>query len=1119
MSERFTKFNSNYLMRSQHQKTDLGTVLERDWVTTNGLNVLRFGAGRRIWYNSGNFVFTTSNIPTYHKKHKLTTEIKEWKWDDCKSADDTVNKVAPNFNSADLRDYAYYGSCVELIRATIEEIISDFPGRLVSTDERPSVYGENVGDVDNFNQIKDIKPITDNISYVEEGDIWYFYNGSKWIEAEKIVDEIQGKEKAGRKVGDVCYDLSDGQVKKCYSKEINGNEVLYFENFGIPTSKFKKYYAHEEGNFYAYDYSKKQFKETSDNVGLVDGFILENQFNIDLHHKKVILDKYDNPMRFMSQTWGKYCVIEDNGEPDDIVSFTITDEEEYECPSDNEGRILKNITIKTKSNKTYIINCYYVNRKIVYVYKPTHKEVIVIQPQQEYIDEYFFGLKGFKRQLLRQDSNPFYTNRFITPTEYNFNWYYPEKTYVWPSNGYCIDVTSSAFSSFIDKMYDLGQSFDELWSDNLYRSMTHESIKNFDWTYSREYYEGDEQDNIDGGERMQKILRIFGRVFDDVKVYIDSLKLVRNTTYDKRRNGPEALLSDENNMKGLDVISTISDDYDIDASITKDSLNSFVVGKDVCWPNKDEKSKHKKWYPTKNSNDVYVDVCDNEMMRRFLLSIKRMMQTKGTQQAIEMMFGMFGFGRGVDYDIEEEAYYTEKIILSDECVDGSMDGDSTHKGENWVNTPGVNWKEVNSHKKGDLAQEINLNKDLSRLYYDDTLSGIPLREVLLGRENTPYIVPYYDNTQLYDGNLIFQGKGGWGKFLKRNDQNPLDDCFDYQETLSYLHVVGTISDMLSINPYTVENNTIYYVVNLNDYSKYDENPPIDISKGVTMSHYFILINKYETHKLYSWKNIVVKNELDIEGKLQMVTDKSAFQEIFGVDETQDWAYNPDYLKSENPTDEEKLGTYIYAFAKMVYLDNILSTNVANNPHVGYGNYDDGKTFMEYMKLPFKYLIDNRNIENPSLGALAKKYDFGDFDKRVNDKIQLMNTRKVNGSVTDFVEYEIKGENINTKYKLSEPSYNTEKRWYINTKVLTITNLIKNSPLSYKVIEEIKKGDEIVYNKGAVLDGSEYNGLSAADKKKCVQHRLYDCYFKSIIMPYVMQVIPSTTILKLKNFSE
>ena len=389
----------------------------------------------------------------------------------------------------------------------------------------------------------------------------------------------------------------------------------------------------------------------------------------------------------------------------------------------------------------------------------------------------------------------------------------------------------------------------------------------------------------------------------------------------------------------------------------------------------------------------------------------------------------------------------------------------------------------------------------------------------MGRENTPYIVPYYDNTQLYDGNLIFQGKGGWGKFLKRNDQNPLDDCFDYQETLSYLHVVGTISDMLSINPYTVDNNTIYYVVNLNDYSKYDENPPIDISKGVTMSHYFILINKYETHKLYSWKNIVVKNELDIEGKLQMVKDISAFQEIFGVGETQDWAYNPDYLKSKNPTEEEQLGTYVYAFAKMVYLDNILSTNVANNPHVGYGNYDDGKTFMEYMKLPFKYLIDNRHIENPSLGALAKKYDFGDFDEKVNDKIQLMNTRKVNDSVTDFVKYEIDGENINTKYELSEPEYNTEKRWYINTKVLTITNLIKNSPLSYKVIEEIKKGDEIVYNKGAVLDGSEYNGLSNADKEKCVQHRLYDCYFKSIIMPYVMQVIPSTTILKLKNFSE
>ena len=187
MGKRFTKFNSNYLMRNQHQRTELGSILERDWVTTTGLNVLRFGSGRKIYYNSGNFVFTTSKVPNYNKKHKLSTETKEWKWGDCETGDETVNSITPSFNTTDLRDYAYYGSCVELVRATIEEIITDFPGRIVRSNDRLISNGEYVGD---------------NI------------------------------------------------------------------------------------------------------------YVMNNQFQIDLHHKITTLDKYENEMRYLAKSWSKYCVVD-----------------------------------------------------------------------------------------------------------------------------------------------------------------------------------------------------------------------------------------------------------------------------------------------------------------------------------------------------------------------------------------------------------------------------------------------------------------------------------------------------------------------------------------------------------------------------------------------------------------------------------------------------------------------------------------------------------------------------------------------------------------------------------------------------------------------------------------
>lgn len=131
----------------------------------------------------------------------------------------------------------------------------------------------------------------------------------------------------------------------------------------------------------------------------------------------------------------------------------------------------------------------------------------------------------------------------------------------------------------------------------------------------------------------------------------------------------------------------------------------------------------------------------------------------------------------------------------------------------------------------------------------------------------------------------------------------------------------------------------------------------------------------------------------------------------------------------------------------------------------------------------------------------------------------MNSRQPNDEgLTDFVKYTVKEDKLVTEYILKEDEYNLEKRWFINSKVLTITNNIKSPQSSYKVVLPIMDGEKVKYPQGRVLVKEEWDNLSEDDQKKCVEHYLFDEYFKTIIMPYVMQVIPSTTILKLKNFS-
>ena len=463
-------------MRSRHQRTDLGTILERDWATTNGLNVLRFGPGRKIWYNSGNFVFTTANIPTYHKKHKLATEIKTWTWDDCKSADGTVNDVTPNFYTTDLRDYAYYGSCVEMIRSTVEDIISDFPGSLMTTFNYPKTDWRKTGHiVEYIESTPTFRPDKGNISlqitpsdnYPEEcwniNKKWFYYTGSQWEKVTEVPNISSMTE-----LDTYYYVLEDGTVKKKF-KETNedGLDEIKIDNYGTPivTNNFISYYT-KDFKYYEYNYETKDFDEkTTIPIGVVDGFVLDNPFKIDMHHKRVILDKYDNPMRFMAQSWSKYCVVNGEGKEEKITSFAIEPKDVTKCCE--EGMVMYDIKIwteKTEKSNPYVIKAYYVGGDIVYIYNNNKDKnnlpITEIRPQQEYIDDYFANLKGFKRQLLRQDTIPLYSNKFITPVEENLIWFYPVEMHIWPSKGYCIDISSEAFETFIGNLFDLAQHFD-----------------------------------------------------------------------------------------------------------------------------------------------------------------------------------------------------------------------------------------------------------------------------------------------------------------------------------------------------------------------------------------------------------------------------------------------------------------------------------------------------------------------------------------------------------------------------------------------------------------------------------------------------------------------------------
>ena len=120
------------------------------------------------------------------------------------------------------------------------------------------------------------------------------------------------------------------------------------------------------------------------------------------------------------------------------------------------------------------------------------------------------------------------------------------KSFTFPTThgGYNLAVNIVKYEHYIDSLTQVASFYDEYYCDNLYRCMTHESIKNFDFSYTRSYEDGQTDAYIEGGEKFQNTLRLIAREFDEIKYYIDNLRNSTRITYDNIGNIPDYFLTD-----------------------------------------------------------------------------------------------------------------------------------------------------------------------------------------------------------------------------------------------------------------------------------------------------------------------------------------------------------------------------------------------------------------------------------------------------------------------------------------------------------------------------------------------------------------------------------------------
>lgn len=606
---KYIKSYSNYVLKSKHQNTSNGVIYERDITTIGGKD--QFSKGQVPIYKSGNFIITINNDHTIYDNSNVadwqrsdageiwTSEVLKYYEKDEKTSYD--KKIVVKNDFFDLRDYAYYGSCVELIRASINDILKTYPGELFIPTE--TIYYDGNGNVQ-YSEDAAKSAFGDGYASKVTG-LYDFYKSydDNYEELENLKNGIPYKRQYKR-----VYKTSDGEwvvddidlvvVDNPFGINIydrflpkNADPLKYFAEGGV--ENYVGYKIDESGEWLIdknHEYSIKIISIVYEGLGesvtetptfnidsgncesdCLNGFLnlslsaftqIDVNSNADLTCLKPgsYLGYVD--LGFSKNTYQFYTTptAKENTEDCEIDKLDCENTQCIELDGD-EG---SSATILVQSNTSETIKDFL----RVYLFSDDYGKIkyfvenkednfkFRIRPISKIINDYFENkLDLFEKILLNRDSSPIYSATFEIIDENDFGYFTNLKTFTFPTTygGYNLGSSSPLFSDYINSLSKIGLFYDERFSDNLWRSMTHEAIKNFDWTYTRHYTPGDEEQFVEGGTKIQKVIRLFGREFDEIKNYISPISDNNTVTYDNVDNLPDYFFTDKLEIEGWDL--------------------------------------------------------------------------------------------------------------------------------------------------------------------------------------------------------------------------------------------------------------------------------------------------------------------------------------------------------------------------------------------------------------------------------------------------------------------------------------------------------------------------------------------------------------------------------------
>ena len=209
--------------------------------------------------------------------------------------------------------------------------------------------------------------------------------------------------------------------------------------------------------------------------------------------------------------------------------------------------------------------------------------------------------------LLNRFVVPKYTAQFKVPRETETGQFYTSFEYLtWPLFGtWNIDILTNQFNTYLQRLNSFAEQIDIFKTNLISRHLITESFKEFDT-----------QD-----QKVEKVLQIYGRSFDETKVFIDGLARIASVDYNGENDIPSALLTNLAKTLGWDTnISPISEE---------DLLTATYGVKN--------KSIYDGW--TRDQTPAELNF---EYYRRLILNASNLFRSKGTRKSVEFLMRMVG---------------------------------------------------------------------------------------------------------------------------------------------------------------------------------------------------------------------------------------------------------------------------------------------------------------------------------------------------------------------------------------------------------------------------------------------------------------------------------------------